>query len=144
MTFKVKNKKVKEKKSFAVKKSVIPNPPKNAQFEIKEVKKVSVPHPYGITPKHILPNRMYLNKETIKEAESQGAECFICKGRVKAGVQDRIYTSEEHNEQKTLFLQMKTPEKDLNKVEGLNKYLMKIKPILKKKRIDGVAFIPKK
>jgi len=145
MTYKIKSKKLKEKETFEVK-NEIPKPSANALFEIKEIKKVSIPHPYMITPKHIaVASDKFsgmLGEPAIEEAEKKGVYCDICKHRVSKGLQSEIIPYSEHKEQKTLFLQMKTDEKDLNKVEGLHSYLLKIKPLLEKEKIEGVAFIP--
>jgi hypothetical protein len=147
MAYKIKSKKVKEKKTFAVE-NEIPKPSENALFEIKEIKEIIIPHPYMITPKHVaIASDEFsgmLGEPAIQEAEKKWVYCDICRYRVRKGVQTEILPYSEHKKQKTLFLQMKTDEKDLNKVEGLNQYLLKIKPILSKKKIGGIAFIPKK
>ncbi|HEC66732.1 MAG TPA: hypothetical protein ENI23_15760, partial [bacterium] len=51
----------------------LPQPPVGSKFEIEDVQQTFFPHPYMITPRHLLPDRMFLDKSSIQEAESQGA-----------------------------------------------------------------------
>ena len=113
--------------------------PKVEHIKVLEVKKILLPHPYCITPKHLTGKSMYLNKETIRDAEkSNGAVCDICRQLVKQGKQEKIFSVDEHKEELILFLEV--PKGDLNSILGLKEYLLKIKPTLVKLKIDGVAF----
>jgi len=112
--------------------------PDSPNIRIEKVEDIIVPHPYCITPKHLLPGRMYLDESTIKEAEQQGAQCDICRVRVKKGLQSSVLSVDEHRKQKTLFLEV--PKGDLNSIPGLHEYLLKIKPKLMELKIDGIAF----
>jgi len=117
--------------------SQLPAPP--AGMKLLKIEKIITPHPYMITPKHLETGRMYLDESTLVEAEERhGAQCEICRKRVRAGVQDRVLSVTEHKKQNVLF--MEVPKGDLNEIAGLKKYLFKIKPLLEKLKIDGVAF----
>ncbi len=118
--------------------------PEVAHIKLLKVDKVVTPHPYCITPKHLETGRMYLDKDAIREAEEKyGAVCDICRARVRKGLQDGILTIDEHKQQTVLFLEIAKEEakENLNDVAGLNKYLLKIKPVLTELKIDGVAFV---
>lgn len=113
--------------------------PKVGHIKLLSVDKVMVPHPYCITPKHLTGESMYLNKETIRDAEKKyGAVCDICRHLVKQGKQNVILNFDEHQDSLTLFIEV--PKGDLDEVKGLKKYLLEIKPVLRDLGIDGVAF----
>jgi hypothetical protein len=113
--------------------------PRGEHIKLQKVEKISVPHPYCITPRHLTGKSMYLNHETIRDAEkNHRAVCDICKKLVKMGKQNRVFSVDEHREELTLFLEV--PEGDLNAIPGLREYLLKIKPILLDLGISGVAF----
>ena len=113
--------------------------PKVEHIKVLEVKKVLVPHPYCITPRHLTGKSMYLDQEAIRDAEkNNGAVCDICKKLVRIGRQTRVFSVDEHSEEMTLFLEV--PEGDLNAILGLKEYLLQIKPILIELGVDGVAF----
>ena len=105
----------------------------NGNFRI--IDSIGVPHPYCITPNHLLPDRMYID---IAEAEKQGAVCDICKHRVKAKKQERILTHEEH--EKALLVECK---EEIKESKELHKYLLKIKKLAEKKGYAGFAFLDK-
>ncbi len=116
----------------------IPKPEKQ-HIKVLEVKKVMIPHPYCITPRHLTGKSMYLDKNAIKEAEkNNNAVCDICRKLVRDGRQQEVLSFGEHEEQLTLFLEV--PKGNLNNIEGLHEYLMKIKPVLVKLKIAGIAF----
>lgn len=116
----------------------IPKPEKK-HIKLLKVEKVIIPHPYCITPRHLTGKSMYLNSETIRDAENTNkAVCDICKNLVRNRKQDKILSFDEHTEEKALFLEV--PKGDLNKIKGLGKYLTKIKPVLTQLKISGVAF----
>ena len=113
--------------------------PKVEHIKVLEVKKILLPHPYCITPKHLTGKSMYLNKDTIRDAEkNNGAVCDICRQLVKQGKQEKVFSIDEHKEQLTLFLEV--PKGNLNSILGLKEYLLEIKQTLVKLKIDGVAF----
>lgn len=115
----------------------LPKPPAN--MKLLKIDKFVVPHPYCITPKHLELGRMYLDKAALRDAEQQlGAKCDICRKRVRKGLQADVLSIDEHKEQKALV--MEVPKGDLNEMPELKKYLLKIKPLLKKFNIEGVAF----
>jgi hypothetical protein len=113
--------------------------PRGDHIKLLKVEIIHVPHLYCITPRHLTGKSMYLNHETIRDAEkNNGAVCDICKQLVKMGRQERIYSVDEHSEELTLFLEV--PAGDLDAIMGLKEYLLKIKPILLDLGIGGVAF----
>lgn len=111
-------------------------------IRVIEIRKISVPHPYCITPKHIAyaSDHYYgiLNKSAIEEAEKHGAKCDICR-KINRKYGKPIVPYDEHITQKTLFIEV-PQNRDLNAIEGLNAYLMKIKPTLESLNIEGIAF----
>jgi hypothetical protein len=113
--------------------------PKVGHIKLLSVDKIMVPHPYCITPKHLTGESMYLTKEIIRDAEKKyGAVCDICRHLVKQGKQKVVLNFDEHQDGLTLFIEV--PKGDLNEVEGLKKYLLEIKPVLRDLGIEGVAF----
>lgn len=112
--------------------------PENSNIKLVKIETAHIPHPYCITSKHVAwaSDHFFgrLGHEAIVDAETHGkAVCGICKGKLKYG---------EHESKKTLFIEV-PQNKDLNAVEGLNAYLLKIKPIVEKLGVEGIAF-PKK
>lgn len=107
--------------------------------KLSGIKDIVVPHPYMITPKHLeYSEGMYLD---VEGAEKKGAVCGICRRRHKK-FGEPILSYSEHKQERTLFIEV--PKNDnLNKVEGLHNYLLKIKPTCEKLGITGFAF-PKK
>jgi hypothetical protein len=113
--------------------------PEVGHIKIIEIDKIMVPHPYCITPRHLTDESMYITRDTIRDAEKKhGAVCDHCRYLVKQGKQPRILTVDEHQDSFTLFLEV--PKGDLNSIEGLKEYLLKIKPILADLKIDGIGF----
>lgn len=117
--------------------------PEVEHIKIHDIDTIGRPHPYCITPKHLQTDRIVLDADAIRDAEkNHGAKCNICKNLVRRRKQDRILSYDEHTTDIVLFL--KIPKvSDLNGIPGLNAYLKKVKPVLEKLKIDGVAFIPK-
>lgn len=114
--------------------------PQTPNIKLLKVEDIFVPHPYCITPKHLTGKSMYLNEDTIRDAEkNNNAVCDICKKLVKAGKQKNIMCFDEHQKALTLFIEV-PDNKDLNLISGLNEYLLKIKPALLKLGVDGIAF----
>ncbi len=126
--------------------SKIPQP-KSKDFKLDDIHNVNHnPHPYCITPKHLLPNEMYIDNRTIKEAESQGARCGMwTKGKkyrngfISGGTRCDL-SHDEHTSDKVLFLKALV-DKPIKELSGLNAYLKKIVPVMKRLKIDGVGFI---
>jgi hypothetical protein len=119
--------------------SKIPQP-QVKHIKLLKVESVFVPHPYCITPRHLTGKSIYLNEETIRDAEkNNNAVCDICRKLVKAGRQKNIMSFDEHQKALTLFIEVPDNE-DLNSVPDLHEYLLKIKPVLIKYGIDGIAF----
>ena len=123
-------------------KNIIKKIPAPATQDIKllKVENIFVPHPYCITPKHLTGKSIYLNADTIRDAEkNNNAVCDICRKLVKSGKQNQIMRFDEHQKALTLFIEV-PDNKDLNSIPGLNEYLSKIKPDLLKLKIEGIAF----
>jgi hypothetical protein len=117
----------------------IPAVPTDAVFRLLKVKEVAVPHPYGITPKHLeYSTGVYMNPE---EAEKKGAECFVCRENIKRGSQSRVLSYDEHKSTQTLFIEV-PQNKDLNAVPGLASWLYEHKEagVWERLGIDGFAF----
>jgi len=113
--------------------------PEGEHIKVLEVKEITVPHLYCITPKHLTGKSIYLDSKAIRDAEkNHGAVCDTCRDWVKHGRQAEILPYDEHRNELTLFLEV--PKGDLNAVLGLKEYLQKIKPVLQELKIDGVAF----
>ena len=115
--------------------------PKETHIQLLEVKKIAVPHPYCITPKHLTGTSMVLDQHAIRDAEKTNkAVCDICRQLVKKGRQNQVLSYDEHTEALTLFLEV--PKDNLNNIKGLHQYLLRIKPVLMKLNIKGIAFKP--
>lgn len=111
-------------------------------FSLLKIEKVSIPHPYCITPKHIAVAADdfggMLGEAAIEAAERKGAVCDICRERARRDG-SRILTYGEHENNVTLFV--KVPQnRDLNAIEGLNKYLFDNKQTFVDAGIQGFAF----
>ncbi len=114
----------------------IPVPDEGAEFKLLKIEDVVLPHPYCITPAHILytsRHRMSLSADVIREAEKEGkAVCGICKQ------QGERLSYDEHVSNKILFVGV--PNYNLEKISGLKEYLFKIKPVCEELKIQGFAF----
>ncbi len=119
--------------------SKIPKP-KIPHVKLLSVEDIFIPHLYCITPKHLAGKSMYLNEESIRDAEkNNNAVCAVCRRLVREGKQKNILPFDQHKKTLTLFIQVPDNE-DLNSISGLKEYLLKIKPVLIKFGIDGIAF----
>ena len=124
--------------------------PTSKDFILHEITTINHrPHLYCITPKHLLPNEMYLDKDTIQKAEKQGAKCGIYynpnnpkqyTNRWKKGFIRCNLPYTEHASDTVLVIKA-IADKEIKELEGLQDYLLSIKPILETNKIDGVAFI---
>ena len=113
--------------------------PKAGHIKLLKIEEIFVPHPYCITPRHLTGESMYLDDQSIRDAEkNNNAACDICRKLVKQGRQEHIFLFDEHQQSLTLFIEV--PKGELNSITGLNEYLFKIKPVLLKLGIDGIAF----
>jgi len=114
--------------------------PKIPHIKLLKVENIFVPHPYCITPRHLTGKSIYLNEKTIRDAEkNNNAVCDICRKLVKTGRQKEIMSFDEHQKALTLFIEV-PDNRDLNKIAGLHEYLLKIRPVLLKLGVDGIAF----
>jgi hypothetical protein len=118
--------------------SKLPQPPSGASFGLVEVKTVSMPHPYCITPRHVAYAADHcggmLGTDAIRAAERMGACCDICR---KSG--NGILGIDEHTSPLTLFIRV-PQNKDLNTVAGLHTYLYSNKAAFVEMGIEGFAF----
>ena len=115
--------------------SDLPSPPEGSPFRLREVKKISYPHPYGIKAAHVgiaadkFSGR--LGEDAIKYAERQGITCFICQGQ---------YKFEDHKTDLTLVIEVDDNKVNLNNVPGLKEYLLSIKEKAEALGIKAFAF----
>lgn len=124
----------------------------SSEFELAELTRVNQkPHPYCITPKHLSGDHMYLNDETIEEAERKyGAHCGMYgdgNGRWSNGRRGRFTQScrlpyEDHTKgDHVLFVRALVHKEKVGDLVGLNEWLLSAKPVLEACAVDGVAFI---
>lgn len=115
--------------------SDFPNPPEGSPFRLREVKKISIPHPYGIKAAHVVVASDKfggrLGEEAIKYAERQGITCFICQGQ---------YKFEDHTNDLTLVIEVDSGQHNLNSLPGLKEYLLSIKMRAEELGVKGFAF----
>ena len=109
----------------------------NKNFRVIDT--IPVPHPYCITPKHLSRNRIYLDADAIREAESNGAKCDICKHQYNKGLIPKILSFDEHK--KALLIECDIEIKDNSELKD---YLLKIKDDTEKDGFVGFAFIKSK
>ena len=111
--------------------------PKDKRFPLVKIEEIWIPHPYCITPKHLqFSEGMYLD---IEGAERKSKEAYPNDSKKWAVCDECKKTKSEHKKMKTLFIEVES-NSDLNAVEGLHEYLLKIKPVCEKLGIDGFAF----
>lgn len=104
----------------------LPPLPDGATFAPVKVERVSIPHPFVITPRHLTGDSMYLNEDTI---ERSGAPCGY--PGCNLGVR-------EHETLNSLFVEVENNQ-DLNANTGLHAWLLAIKGI-EGLGIEGFAF----
>ena len=121
--------------------------PSSKDFKLESIINVNFdPHPYCITPEHLSSDRICLDEAAIKEAEEKGVRCgMYVRGNKYTNRPSYGYTRcdipyDEHTSDKVLFIKALV-DKPIKKLAGLQKYLMSIKPTLKKLKVDGIAFI---
>lgn len=126
--------------------------PTSKDFELASIESVNhKPHPYCITPKHLEGDHMFLDEAAILEAESKGAKCGTyynpsnpkeyCNYSKRGFVRCEL-SLKDHTSEKALFIRALV-EKQIKDLEGLQEYLLKIKPELEVQGISGVAFVKK-
>lgn len=98
----------------------------------KVIDTIPVPHPYCITPKHLRADSMYLNADTIRLAEKDGAHC---------GTRGCKLSYDEHKS--ALLIEINSDEKELKDVPGLQDYLLSINDMAIADGYAGYAFIKK-
>ena len=112
----------------------LPLPPEGSCFSLKDVRKVSVPHPFMITPAHVTfasKRGGILDEHNIRHS---GAPCGMKGCQVKFS---------EHKTQVVAVVEV-PQNRDLNAVEGLHAYLLSIKDKATELGIEGFAFPIKK
>lgn len=112
--------------------SEIPAPPDDAVFSIVKLERVSMPHAYCITSRHVVEASDNfggrLTERAIETIERKGGHC---------GMKGCRLPYSQHKSPLTLFI--KVPQnKDLNAVPGLHAYLLKVKEL--GLGIEGFAF----
>jgi hypothetical protein len=109
-------------------------PPDGSAFRLLKVERLTMPHPYCITPRHVAEASDnfggMLNEAAIESAEKHGAHCGTQGCRLAYG---------QHETSVTLFIGV--PQNgDLNAVPGLHRYLLSIKERAVQLGISGFAF----
>jgi hypothetical protein len=114
--------------------SELPQPPDGSVFKLDRIDKLSVPHPYCLTPRHVAyaadQCSGMLTEAAIEGAEKEGAKCGICKGK---------YKFSEHEVVNSLIITVPQSH-NLNAVPGLHTYLFENKQRFVDAGIDGFAF----
>lgn len=112
----------------------MPKIPDGLSFSLDKIDKITQPHPYCITEKHVAVASDYhsgiLDGSAIEDAEKRGARC---------GVRGCTVSWEGHETFLALFIRV-PQNKDLNAVEGLNRYLFDNKAEFERLGIQGFAF----
>lgn len=119
--------------------SDFPFPPEGSTFRLREVKKISVPHPYCIGPGHVgMASDKFggiLGEAAIEAAERKGIGCqWGPPGR-------RCQLSyKEHTTDLTLVIEVSGDLHRLNDVPGLHAYLLAIKAQAEALGVKAFAF----
>ncbi len=108
--------------------------PSTKQFKVVDT--IGIPHPYCITPKHVAYASDHwggmLGKDAIRESEEHGARCDICKGKLS------------FDEHKQALLVQVSDDRELKDIPELKDYLLSIKGMATKDKMEGFAFTQKK
>jgi hypothetical protein len=111
-----------------------PTPPEGSAFRLRKVTTISQPHPYCITGRHIVHAADKwggrLGAAAIESAERGGAHC---------GWKGCQLPYDEHTSDTALVIEV-DDNRDLNKVVGLQEYLLLIKEKAQELNVDGFAF----
>jgi len=113
--------------------------PAEAVFRVVGARKITQPHPYCITPKHVQVAADFhggiLNEAAIEDAEQRGAWCDTCRH-----TRQRL-SYREHVTSLTLFVTIPDDApNDLNEIPGLGDYLSAVKPQAQAMDIEAFAF----
>lgn len=114
----------------------LPPVPEGAVYSLLEVRTFCTPHPYCITPKHVVYASDhcggFLSEDAIREAEKDGARCDTCRHQYKN------LTFDEHKTELAVVIRVPDmPLKDLNTIE-VGKYCQQIKDL--NLGVDGFVF----
>lgn len=116
----------------------LPQPPEGAVFSLKDMRTISLPHPYCVTPKHIECAADHhggiLDDAAIRDAEKRGALC----GAGSRGDPCRL-PFDKHENLLTVFIAVPN-NKQLNETPGLQDYLCEHTAQFKQFGVDGFAF----
>ena len=112
-------------------------------IELVELHDIIKPHTYMITPKHLLPDRMYLNEDSIREAEkTNGAVCDICKHANRRDPSLPILSFDQHKKEATIvFIKINAKDREPKDIPHLQEYLKSIADKLTELGIDGVSLV---
>ena len=115
--------------------AALPPPPEGSAFEVEKATRVTLPHPYCITPKHVEVAADHhsgmLGEYAIEDAEKRGAKC---------GMRGCLLPYSSHESQVMLVIVVKGRPKDLNSVPGLHAYLLAVKDKAVELGVEGCAF----
>jgi hypothetical protein len=104
---------------------------------MKVIDTIGVPHPYVITPNHVVHAADHfsgiLGKEAIEAAERSGVKC---------GWKGCKLPFEGHEQ--AVLIEVDDPSEDLNKVPGIFAFIEKCKPLAAEDGFAGFAFRKKK
>jgi hypothetical protein len=116
----------------------MPALPTSVTFSLAKVEKITHPHPYCITPRHVAWAADHfggmLGTDAIRDAEKHGATCEICQ---KSG--RGILSIDQHQTDVTLFINV-PQNRDLNAIPKLHAYLFDNKAKFAALGIQGFAF----
>lgn len=120
--------------------AALPPLPEGAMFKPAKLEKISMPHPYVITPRHVaIAADKYsglLGVEAIEGAEKEGVGCGWRGDRLESRCQ---LPYKKHDQPLTLFVEVpKDGQRDLNSIQGLGKWLCETKEL--GLGIEGFAF----
>jgi hypothetical protein len=124
----------------------LPQPPEGACFDLQKIKKVQLPHPYCITPRHVgVASDDFggmLGEDAIRAAEKEGAYCDICV-ELSSSHGDKVLRYDEHESRLSLYIRVPNNRANLNDIPGLHEYLFKNKAAFEAAGINGFAFANK-
>jgi hypothetical protein len=115
----------------------VPQVPEGVEFKLVGVRKIGVPHPFTITPKHVAwasDHGGVLGLEACRQAP--------CGWESRDGMGHKEYchlSYDEHEQQMSLYIAVpRARQRDLNTCPGLVDYLLSVKEI--ELGLDGFAF----
>ena len=116
---------------------------KSEQGNFEVIDTIGVPHPYCITPRHMLPDHMFMNADTIREAEkTNDAACDICRQNHRRDYSKSILTYDQH-ETALLVACYKDPKSNETLGKELQNFMLKCKPFCEADKYAGFAFAKK-